>query len=118
MNIDDAIAAIEGVDRRLNAGSAVDAAERTINLTGLYRRYSWGGGGAAPIPEPAVKQLQLTDRTGDDRWSKYFTSNSRDLAIYRSRIGFYWLLRYDTALGEHFLDHAGSAHEVATKYAR
>lgn len=116
MSVDEAMSHIDRVDRALRKGSAVGDDDKSLNLTGLYRRYGWGGGGPAPLPDDAMKQLKLLDRTGDDRWSKHFRSNAVHLGLYRTNVGYYWLLRWDSALGEHWLDNVGSAHDVEERF--
>ena len=117
MKTEDVAKQIDSVDRRLNKLKKVSDEEKSINLTGCYRRYSWGADGVAtPLPGDATKELRLEDRTGDGRWSKSFAASSRDLALYRSPIGFYWVLRFDTSLNEHFLIHVGSAADVVAEY--
>lgn len=116
MSVEEAKAHIDRVDRALRKGGAVEDDDRTVNLTDCYRRYGWGGAGPTPLPEDALKQLALLERTGDDRWSKHFLSNGVHLGLYRSNVGYYWLLRYDGALGQHFLEHAGTAHDVEQRF--
>lgn len=116
MSAEEVASQIADVDRRLRDGHEVPAAEKSINITGLYRRYSWGGSGPAPLPADAQKRLNVSDRTGDNRWSKHFMGNGRHLGVYRSLIGYYWLLRYDGAMSEHWLQNVGSAFDVEQRY--
>jgi len=116
MKVEDVVGQIARVDRTIRNGDAVEDADRSINITGLYRRYGWGGAGPTPLSDDAQKQLQLADRTADDRWSEHFRANGRDLGLYRSLVGYYWLLRFDGAIGEHWLDHVGTAHDTATRF--
>lgn len=116
MNAEEVVAHLSRVDRALNERKSVDEADLTLNITSTYRRYGWAGSGPSPLLDDAQKKLQLSDKTGDSRWSKRFRANPKYLGIYRTRVGYYWLLRYDGALGEYFLDHAGSAHEVEQRF--
>ena len=116
MSVDETAGRIDRVDRAMRKGGDVEEADRSINITGLYRRYGWSSGGPAPLPDDAMKQLKLVERTGDDRWSKHFRANGVHLGLYRTNVGYYWLLRYDGALGEHFLDNVGTAHDVEQRF--
>ncbi|HJL15596.1 MAG TPA: hypothetical protein RMH99_08075 [Sandaracinaceae bacterium LLY-WYZ-13_1] len=116
MNADEVVSHIRRVDRTIRDGDPVDDADKSINISGLYTRYGWGRTGPAPLPDDAQESLQLADRTADDRWSEHFRANGRHLGVYRSLVGYYWLLRYDGAIGEHWLDHVGTAHDTATKF--
>ena len=116
MSAEEIAAQIDRVDRRLRDGGEVDDADKTINLTTAYRRYGWGGAAPSPLPTDAQNKLKLADRTSDNRWSKHFLSNSRHIGVYRSLIGYYWLLRYDGAMGELWLDHAGTAADVEQRF--
>lgn len=116
MSAEEVASQIASVDRRLRDGQEVPASEKSINITGLYRRYGWGGGGSSPLPADAQRKLNISDRTGDNRWSKHFMGNGRHLGVYRSQIGYYWLLRYDSAMSEHWLDHKGSAFDIEKQF--
>lgn len=116
MNAEEIVAHLSRVDRALNDRKTVDEADLTLNITSAYRRYGWAGAGPSPLQGDALKKLLLLDKTGDARWSKRFRSNPKYLGVYRTQVGFYWLLRYDGALGEYFLDHAGSAHELVQRF--
>ncbi len=118
MSAEEVASQIASVDRRLRDGLEVDAADKSINLTSLYRRYGWSGGGPSPLPGDAQKKLNIGDRTSDDRWSAHFLGNGRHLGVYRSQIGYYWLLRYDGAMSEHWLDHAGTAFDVEQRFGK
>ncbi len=119
MSAEEVASQIASVDRRLRDGISIDAKEKAINITGLYRRYGWGGaGGPSPLPGNAQAKLNISDRTGDDRWSRHFMGNGRHLGLYRSQIGYYWLLRYDGAMSEHWLEHAGSAFDVEKRFGK
>jgi hypothetical protein len=116
MSAEEVAQQIARTDKTLRDGKAVPPEELTINLTTLYRRYGWSRGAAAPLPADAQKKLNLSDRTGDTRWLAHFSRSARQLAVYRSQVGYYWILRYDTMLGEHFLEHAGTAADLEEKY--
>ena len=117
MKAEEVVQHIDGVDRRLNRLKKVPDEEKVLNLTATYRRYGWAADGVAkPLSDDACKQLRLEDKSGDGRWSGYFRQSSRDLAIYRSHIGFYWVLYFDNALSEHFLQHVGSAADVEARF--
>lgn len=116
MNADEVVSQIDRVDKALRKGDTVDDQDKRINITGLYRRYSWSSGGPAPLPDSAQKQLKLQDRTADDRWSAHFRANGKHLAVYRTNVGYYWMLRYDGAMGEHWLDNVGSAHDLIERF--
>ncbi len=107
---------IQRVDRALNNGQAIAASDKSINLTTLYRRYGWSRGGATTLPAEALAKLKLTDRTGDPRWMAYFNKSAKQLGVYRTMVGFYWILRYEPMLNEHYLDHGGSAADIEAKY--
>lgn len=116
MSAEEVAGQIDSVDRRTRDGAQVESAEQSINLTGLFRRYGWGGPGPSPLPADAQKRLKITDRTADSRWSKHFLGNGRHVGLYRSLIGYYWLLRYDGAMSELWLDHVGTAHDVEQRF--
>lgn len=118
MSAEEVVSQIADVDRRLRDGKQVSDAEKQINITGLYRRYGWGGNSPTPLPAAAQKKLNLGDRTSDSRWNKSFLANKRYLALYRSQIGYYWALRFDGAMNEHWLDHAGSAYDVEQRFGK
>src|SRR5262245_43482945 len=115
MKVEEAAKLIASVDRRLRDGKAVDDADRSVNLSALYRRYSWGAPPCA-IPDDAASTLRLVDKSADDRWRKHFIAHARDIAVYRSGVGYYWLLRFERALGETYLDHVGTAADVAERF--
>ena len=115
MRTEEIVAAIESVDRRLNKSQAVPEEDRLINISPAYAHYGWGHK-AAPIPEEALAALKLEDKSGDRRWERHFRRSRFDVGVYRSSVGFYWCLRYDTAMGEHFLVHVGSAADVAESF--
>lgn len=116
MSVEEAAGHIDRVDRSLRRGIAVEDDDKSLNITGLYRRYGWSGGGPAPLPDDAMKQMKLLERTGDDRWSKHFLASGVHLGLYRTNVGYYWLLRYDGALGEHWLDNVGTAQDVEQRF--
>ncbi len=89
---------------------------KRIDLSALYKRYSWGNG-PTPLSNKAQRALKLADRTSDERWSRAF-QDGRHLGVYRSNIGYYWVLRYDGSLSTHALVHAGTAADVTAKFGR
>ncbi|MEC7525476.1 MAG: hypothetical protein VYE22_36670 [Myxococcota bacterium] len=107
---------ILAVDRKLRDGREVDATDKRIDLSALYKRYSWGNG-PTPLSDKAQRALKLADRTSDERWSRAF-QDGRHLGVYRSNIGYYWVLRYDGSLSTHALVHAGTAADVTAKFGR
>ena len=86
---------ITRADKALREGQDVPKDQLSINLTSLYRRYSWSRGGPAPLPNDALKKLKLSDMTGDARWMAHFSSSAKQLGVYRTLVGYYWILRYD-----------------------
>ncbi len=118
MSLEEIASHIDGVDRRTRDGAEVDAAEKSINVTGLYRRYGWGSGGPTPLPGEGLPKLKLLDKTADDRWSAHFLGSGRHLGVYRTNVGYYWVLRYDGAMSEHWLDHVGTALDVEARFGR
>lgn len=118
MSAEEVSAQIERIDRQLNTRKEVSADEKNINISGLYSRYSWGGRGPSPLPSDGLKRLKLEDKTGDARWSKHFQGHGTHIGVYRSRVGFYWLLRYDRAVSQHWLENVGSAFEVEQRFGK
>ncbi|MGE0791493.1 MAG: hypothetical protein AB7S26_37810 [Sandaracinaceae bacterium] len=117
MSVEDVAKEIQRVDKALRDGKKLPAGELSINLTTLYRRYSWGrGSSASPLGNDAQAKLQLADRAGDARWRAHFQRGGKQIGVYRSLIGYYWILRYESMLGEHYLDHAGTAADLEAKY--
>ncbi|MBX3275716.1 MAG: hypothetical protein KF729_35980 [Sandaracinaceae bacterium] len=116
MNVEDVAKHLKRVDKQVLAGQEVPPEDRSVNLTGLYERYKWGGPGPTPLPGPACQKLDVIERTADARWMRHFDGNGRELGVYRSIVGYYWLLRYDPGLKQHFLEHAGTAADIDTRY--
>ena len=106
------------VDKDVLAAKEVKGEDLSVNITDLYFRYKWGGVGPTPLPGPAVKKLQLMERTTDARWMSHFDGHKIDVGVYRSNVGYYWLLRFDPALTQHFLEHVGTAADVNDKYGK
>lgn len=118
MNVEDVAKHLKAVDKRILKGEDVPAEETSVNITDLYNRYKWGGAGPTPLPGPACKRLDVIERTADARWMRHFDGNGRELGVYRTTIGYYWLLRFDSALTRHYLEHAGTAADVDEKYGK
>lgn len=118
MSAEDVAKEMMRIDKEFRDGREVGEPDRSINITGLYRRYDWGGAGPTPLSGPACKRLGISDRSADTRWMNYFNGHRSDLGIYRTQVGYYWLLRFDPAMGEHYLDHAGSAADVNERYGQ
>ena len=118
MSVEQAAKQIETTDKALRDGREVDKDGLVINLTTLYRRYGWSKGSATPLPKDALTKLKISDRTGDPRWMVYFNRSGKQLGVYRSNVGYYWILRYESMLGEHYLEHAGTAADVEAKYGK
>ena len=116
MSAEDVAKHLERVDKAIRGGKEVPDAEKSVNITDLYFRYKWGGMGPTPLPGPALKQINVVDRTTDSRWLPHFEGNGRPLGVYRTVPGYYWLLRFEPALTQHLLDHVGTAHDVAERY--
>jgi hypothetical protein len=116
MSIEEVASQIDGVDRRTRSGAEVDASEKSINITGLYSRYGWSSGGPAPLPGDSLPKLKVADLTADGRWAAHFLGSSRHLGVYRTNVGYYWVLRYAGAMSETWLDHIGTAHDMVTRF--
>ena len=116
MSAEDVAAQIQKADKELRDGKSVSRDELTVNLSPLYKRYRWSMGGATPLPGDALKKLKLADRTSDPRWMAYFNKSAKFIGVYRTQVGYYWILRYESMLNEHYLDHAGSAADLEEKY--
>ncbi|MBZ0115649.1 MAG: hypothetical protein K8H88_01550 [Sandaracinaceae bacterium] len=106
------------VDGLLNKSKPVEEPDKKILLTVLYREFGWGGPKPTPLPKAAIDALGIEDRTGDGRWSNHFVNNSRDLGLYRTRVGFYWLLWFDARTTDHVLEHAGTAADLAKRFGK
>lgn len=110
-------ARVEAVDRAVRDGDPVPSHDLKINVTSTFRRHKWGDGiRPSALTRDALKLLGMQDLTYDKRWVKYFENRANEVAIYRSMVGMYWLLRYDPAMGEHWLDHLGTAAKAGEKY--
>lgn len=118
MSAEEVAAQIERVDKALNSprGKVPDE-DKNICLEPLYSRYGWGSK-ATPLNAEALAKLKLEDKAGDPRWAAHFLGNPQHLSVYRSRVGFYWLLRYDGALSQHWLENVGSAHDVEQRFGK
>lgn len=118
MAIEDTANAIQQTDRNIRDNKPVTDADRKINISSYYNQYRWGGPGPTPLPPDALKKLVIDDRTTDARWVASFNGNGRKLGVYRSQIGYYWLLRYDGALSQHWLEHIGTAHDTNERFGK
>lgn len=108
---------VEAVDRAVRDGDPVPSHDLKINVTSTFRRHKWGDGiRPSALTRDALAMLGMQDRTYDKRWVLYFENRANDVAIYRSTVGMYWLLRYDPAMGEHWFVHLGTAATVNSKY--
>lgn len=118
MSAEEVATHLRRVDKLILAGKDVSADDLSVHITDLYHRYKWGGAGPTPLPEDAVKRFKIEDRTADPRWMAHFDGHSVDVGIYRSVVGYYWLLRYDPSLRQHHLKHVGTAADVNEKYGK
>jgi hypothetical protein len=116
MKIEDVVAQMQRVDKALRAGKAAEPSEMQISIGRLYNDCLWGGPEATALPPEALKELQVEDMTADSRWSKHFINHPTHLGLYRTRVGYYWLLSYDALRRDHVLQHAGAAGEAAKTY--
>ena len=107
---------IRRVDRLVLKGADVPEDDLSLNITDLYNRYKWGGAGPTPLPGAAIERLGLVEKTTDSRWLTHFTGNGRHVGVYRSVVGYYWLLRFDPEVRQHYLEHAGTAADINDKY--
>jgi hypothetical protein len=117
MSAEEVAAQIERVDKALNGRGNVSDEDKNINIQPLYVRYTWGAK-PTPLGTDAQAKLKLEDKTGDQRWAAHFQGNPKHLSVYRSRVGFYWMLRYDDALSQHWLENVGSAHDVEQRFGK
>ena len=116
-SVEELKAQVQRVDQEIRNDNPVDADEKTINITSHFNRYRWGAGVPNPLPPEALSQLGFVERTTDERWIQHFRRNAgKHVAVYRSLVGYYWLLRYESGLGEHWLDHIGTAHDTAARF--
>lgn len=118
MSVEDVASHLQRVDKAVLKSKKVTDDDMAVNITDLFFRYKWGGTGPTPLPEDALKRLSLVDRTTDSRWLGYFDGNGRHLGVYRTIPGYYWLLRYDAALTQHWLEHVGTAADVDERYGK
>ncbi|HHH29136.1 MAG TPA: hypothetical protein ENK57_12435 [Polyangiaceae bacterium] len=107
---------IRSVDRLILKGKDVPAEDLVVNISALYDRYKWGGGGPTPLSESAIGLLGLEERTTDGRWMNHFDGHGSHVGVYRSVVGYYWLLRYDATTKSHTFEHVGAAADVNDKY--
>jgi len=118
MSADEVADTLRRVDKDILDGKEVSDDDKSINITDLYARYKWGGAGPTPLPDDAKKRLRIEERTTDSRWMGHFDGNGREVGVYRTVIGYYWLLRFDPSLTQHWLVHVGTAADVADRYGK
>ncbi len=118
MSADEVATHLARVDKALRAGKEVADDEKAVNITDLMFRYKWGGTGPTPLPGDALTKMKLVDRTTDGRWLPYFDGNGTHLGVYRTIPGYYWLLRFDSALTQHWLEHVGTAADVHERFGK
>lgn len=116
MSVEDVASQMDRVDNAIRKGKEVGDEEKAVDITDLMFRYKWGGMGPTPLPEDAMKRLKVLDRTTDSRWLPYFDGNGTHLGVYRTIPGYYWLLRFDSALTQHWLEHVGTAADVNERF--
>ncbi|MCB9597929.1 MAG: hypothetical protein H6719_34755 [Sandaracinaceae bacterium] len=116
MNVEEVAKHLKRVDKLVLASSEVPEEDLSVNITDLYNRYKWGGAGPTPLPGAALSRLDLVERTADARWMRHFDGNGRELGVYRTTVGYYWLLRFDPALKQHSLQHVGTAADIDQRY--
>ena len=103
---------IKDVDTQLNQNKAVPDEKKRFSLAEVYAAQNLPAG--SKLSESACRELALEDMSEDNRWNHHFENNRVHLGIYRSKIGFYWLLTLDGK--EHTLTHVGAAGEVLARY--
>ena len=118
MSAEEVADTLRRVDKNILDGKDVSDDEKSINITDLYQRYKWGGAGPTPLPDDAKKRLRIEERTTDSRWMSHFDGNGREVGVYRTVIGYYWLLKFDSSLTQHWLVHVGTAADVADRYGK
>ena len=107
--------------------SEIRAADKVLRDTGelteskelnITRWYNIAGGvtGPTPFSGKLVSELELFDRTADPAWEAHFLGSAREIGIYRSNLGGYWLLRYESAFREHWLEQVGTVEAVAKRF--
>ena len=116
MKLEDAAKQIERVDVVFRTGGAIPDEEGRLNLTKLYNDLDWGGPAATPLPPGAAKSLVLDDMTADPRFSKHFGASRREIGLYRSRAGCYWLLTHDPLAKQHTLTRVGTAADAMARF--
>jgi hypothetical protein len=114
-DIAEVAALIKKVDKAVNRMKKVDEADMTLNIRRLYTVNSWRPG-PVPIPEESLPAMGLEDMTADKRWQKHFLGHKTHIGLYRSSVGFYWLLRHDPASKDNLLEHVGPAADVAERF--
>lgn len=116
MKLEDAAGQVARVDLAFRAGAPISDEDSRLVLTKLYNDLDWGGPDATPLPPAAAKALVLDDMTADARWSKHFAASRREIGLYRSRAGCYWLLTHDPLAKQHTLSRVGTAADALTRF--
>jgi hypothetical protein len=116
VNVEELADHIVRVDKTLSARKPVEEADKRVSIGVLYNDYRWGGPEATPLPPEALTALRLEEMSADGRWAKFFVNNPRNLGLYRSRVGYYWLLSYDAVRRDHVLQHAGTAGDALARF--
>ena len=112
MTPQEAHAHIKAVDTQVNKNIAVPDDKKRLSVTKLFDQQGWPAG--SKLIGAACRALELEDCSEDNRWNHHFQNNRQHLGIYRSKIGFYWLLSCNGA--EHALEQVGPALEVLARY--
>lgn len=116
MKLEDAAAQIARVDVPFKRGEPIPDEDRTLVLTRLYNDCNWGGPAATPLPPPALKALVLDDMAADPRFAAHFGRSRREIGLYRSRAGCYWLLSHDPLAGAHTFSQVGTAADALARF--
>jgi hypothetical protein len=103
---------IKEVDGLLNKRKAVPDEKKVLSLTALYAAQNWPSG--APLSGAAQAALALEDWGDDNRWNHHFQNNKQHLGLYRSKIGFYWVLICQGR--ELTLKHVGAPSDVIAQF--
>lgn len=103
---------IKDVDGQLNKRKPVPDEKKVLSLTSLYSEQGWPAG--SPLSSSACALLAIDDAGDDNRWNHHFQNNRLHLGIYRSKIGFYWVLVCEGR--EHRLEHVGAASDVIARF--
>lgn len=116
MKVEDAAAQIARVDTMFRVSGEIPEADNQMVLTKIYNDLDWGGPAATPLPAVATKALVLDDMTADPRFSKHFAASRKEIGLYRSRAGCYWLLTHDPLSKAHTLSRVGTAADALARF--